>query len=241
MTPKETLVQRATIYTKKRNTLLNSLTKFNVWRHLQYRIYISKCFRQDSASKVIRYFKYLNLPDYALKRIVDDLFVIKHDEEGILTWCWVGGSVEELNESKVIFPREFIDPLIDAYIKVLGEYDSFSWRIDQYPPLLTQPNISGDSLVRQVTWIKSNTRRDDQSKRLGLIDFSLKENYPDFDPIDTLFKHPNMKGNALTILAGSGNSEIRDKVRQHPLCPREALITLSLMNSNTGIPTEMIM
>jgi len=187
----------------------------------------------------------LNLPDYALKRIVDDLFIIKHDEEGMLIWCWstshgVGGSVEELNESKVIFPKEFIDPLIDAYIKVLGEYDSFSWRIEQYPQLLAQPNISGDSLIRQVTWIKSNTRRDDQSKRLGLIDSSLKENYPDFDPIDTLFKHPNMSCTALTILAGSSNPDIRDRVRQHPLCPREALITLSLMNSNTGIPVEMM-
>jgi len=44
----DTLEKLDVKYTSKRNDAFNSLTKFNVWRHLQYRIYISKCFRRDS-------------------------------------------------------------------------------------------------------------------------------------------------------------------------------------------------
>ena len=205
------------------------------WLHLRNRIYVSKCFRMDSPGMICNYFGYLELEDYQIKRITDDLFLMEHlNDTRVNTFNWnsdtmMNASIEKMVASQIAFPSYFIDNVVDTFIKNIGQYDPYSYRNSTYKELCLQPNISADSLVRQINWLG------DSEDKISLYENYHRNDDIDSSPIKLLFNHPNITPESLLILASSKNAIVRDNAVKHPLCPREALIARSLMANSEGV------
>ena len=101
----------------------------------------------------------------------------------------------------------------------------YSWSAKEHDKLIKQPNISSDSLMYQINW---TTNREKGRLIHGGYQTSMKT-------LSSLILHPNLDEKSLLILANSNDSYIRDLVAQNPKCPREARITIALLNSNVRI------
>lgn len=127
---------------------------------LQYRVHISRCFRADTPTIIIRYFKYLKIKDSVVKLIANDLFIedhsnkknkynLRHWEQGLR----MKASIRVLSKAEVVYPQYFIDSLIRKFFRdIRANEEIYSWSTKEYARLLLQPNISTKSLLSQIDW-----------------------------------------------------------------------------------------
>ena len=110
---------------KNNNNFIRLLKTSLLWIMLQYRVHISKCFRADSPTMIIRYFKYLKIKDSIAKFMADDLFIEDHSDKKnkYNLWEWeqgfgIKGSIEDLSKAEVIYPQYFVDSLIMKFLGI---------------------------------------------------------------------------------------------------------------------------
>ena len=191
------------------------------------RIYFFKCFKKDSPKKIIKYFKYLTLKDDEIKRIADDLFTLTHANGDYNIFYWNEGwalnqQIEKIIDSKLIFPQYFIDVLVDTFMTNYGEYDPYSYQMELYDKIASQPNFSSQTLLRQILWVGEENQNTLLYKRLGKNNDLGKR-------IDLLFSHLNITPELLMTLAYNRDPEIRGRAVKHPLCPATALVVNALV------------